>query len=116
MTHRAVNRFKVVKTLAPGRKGALRLAERYGEALVCVRHRVGPEGKLRITTVELVVDETPIHPRAEAIVQVRIGFRDRNARAAAMAAGAVWDAESRLWRMPRGLAHALNLREVYDAK
>ena len=106
-----MSQYKVVKKLAPSRHGALKLAERYGKKLICVRHRVDPTGTTRITTVELVVDRTPIHRREDAIVHVRIGFLDRSSRAAAMSAGATWNRETKLWRMPLGTARALRLEE-----
>lgn len=106
-----VSGYKVIKKLAPSRHGALKLAERYGPRLVCVRHRVDPEGKTRVTTVELEVERTPIHRRDDAWVRVRIAFGDRWARASAMAAGATWDPQEKVWKMPRGVAKALNLEE-----
>jgi hypothetical protein len=106
-----VSRYKVIKKIAPSRQGALKLAERYGPKLVCVRHRIDPEGKTRVTTVELVVERTQIHRRDDAWISVRIGFRDRWARAHAMAAGATWDDQNKVWKMPRGVAKALNLQE-----
>lgn len=41
----AVSSFKVTKKLAPGTPGAQKLLHRFGDALVCVRHRVTPDGE-----------------------------------------------------------------------
>lgn len=106
-----IGQYKVVKKLAPSRHGALKMAQRYGPKLVCVRHRVDPTGTTRIMTVELIVEQSPIRRRNETMVHVRIGFLDRNSRAAAMGAGAIWDPEAKLWRMTLGTAQALGLRE-----
>ncbi|TWO69814.1 hypothetical protein FN976_18530 [Caenimonas sedimenti] len=110
MTSKA-SQYKVIKTMAPSRHGALKLAERFGQKLVCVRHRVDPTGTTRLTTVELVVERTPIHRRSDTVVTVRIGFGDRASRAAAIAAGATWDRDAKVWRMPLRVARALNLQE-----
>lgn len=48
---------RIVKKLAPQAAGAKRLAERFGDALVCVRYRVDAAAGRRYTTVELIVAE-----------------------------------------------------------
>lgn len=65
--------LRVVKKLAVSSRGAIKLAQQFGETLVCVRHRVDSKGEFRYTTVELLVDKAPIRPRVEAMVGVRIG-------------------------------------------
>src|SRR4051812_41936053 len=47
---------RIVKRLSASQAGAIKLARRYGDALVCVRYRHDLQGRLRYTTVELVVD------------------------------------------------------------
>lgn len=107
--HQRMCDLRVIKRLAPDRDGAKRLARRFGSELVCVRHRLSPDGTLRYTTVEMLVECAPIASRAEAIVQIRIGYRDKATRATAMAAGASWDAGRRVWSMPRRVARTLGL-------
>jgi hypothetical protein len=104
-----VAKFKVLKKLAPASPGAIKLAVRYGEALVCVRHRTDPARQTRVTTVELVVDTAPIQHRSEALVAVRLGWGQRALRAAALAEGATWDARAKVWRMPMSVARALGV-------
>ena len=41
----------VIKRMAPGVSGTRRLAERFGQSLVCVRYRENPARGLRYTTV-----------------------------------------------------------------
>jgi hypothetical protein len=110
MKNEATN-LKVLKRLAPSQPGAIKLARLYGDALVCVRHRTDPEGKFRITTVELVVERTPIQPRSEKIVGVKINYGEPELQSVAKAAGATWDKEAKLWRMPKRVATALNLSQ-----
>lgn len=101
--------LRVTKTLGPDRPGAVRLARQYGEALLCVRYRQDPKGLTRFTTVELIVDRVPISTKSTRIVGVRITFNEEELRLRARNAGAKWDKEARLWRMPLSVAHALGL-------
>jgi hypothetical protein len=47
------------RTLAPGQKGAKKLLRQYGAQLVCVRYRYDAERRLRFTTVELIIEQSP---------------------------------------------------------
>lgn len=102
---------RVVKTLAPTDRGAITLAQRYGDALVCVRHRADAAGRLRHTTVELLVQTAPIRPRQVKIVGIETAAHERELRVLIMAAGGTWDAKARLWRLPSRVAGILNLRD-----
>ena len=51
---------RIAKKLAPTQAGAKRLAQQYGDSLVCVRYRVVDKRRCRYTTVELVVDMQPL--------------------------------------------------------
>lgn len=113
----ALARSHVVKRLQPSQAGALKLARRYGETLVCVRYRHDETGRYRYTTVELVVDHAPIHRpqnrrrpvEDDEEVSVFIALRDATKRRAAAANDAKWDPRTFLWRMPRSLARRLRL-------
>ena len=50
-------------SLAPGQNGTKKLLARYGERLVRVRYRYDAERKVRLKTVELIVEVTPWTPR-----------------------------------------------------
>ena len=104
-----ISNLRVTKKLSTTSRGALKLARQFGDALVCVRHRIDEKGECRYTTVELLVDTTTIRPRAEHIVGVRIGVNERSLQMVVRAAGATWDHKARLWRMPRRIAWVLRL-------
>ncbi len=104
-------RHRVAKTLAPDDRGARRYAERYGEALVCVRHRTDARGKVRHVTVELLVESVPIRPRQLSLVALRIDPRRRPLHAMVEAAGGRWDARRGVWHVPRRVAGLLRLTE-----
>lgn len=53
---------RVVKTMAAGEHGTLRWLREHGARLVCVRYRHDPLRIYRFTTIELVVQESPIRP------------------------------------------------------
>jgi hypothetical protein len=108
---------RIVKRLSATQAGAIKLAQRYGEALVCVRYRHDAEGRLRYTTVELVVDLAPIAARADPdeLVMVRLDFNDAQTRQQALANGARWDAQRHLWCMTRRTAKRLRLVRRIDA-
>lgn len=102
-----VAQARVACKLTPAARGALKLAQRYGAALVCVRDRISADGRTRYTIVELRVDSSPIAVWEGRDVGVRIGPFERHLRAAVQAAGARWDPGSKLWRMPRRVATLL---------
>lgn len=108
MKNEATN-LKVLKRFTPNQPGAIKLARRYGDALVCVRYRVDADGLSRITTVELIVERTPIQPRKDKIVGVKINYGEPELQSVVKAAGATWDKEAKLWRMPKRVATALKL-------
>ena len=58
--------MEVRVTLRLGQRGTKKLIERFCDRLICVRYRYDPTGNRRVTTVELVVDESPWKPLAPA--------------------------------------------------
>ena len=105
----------VVKRIAPTRPGAVKLAERFGDRLVCVRYRHDASNRYRYTTVELIVDEGPVKPKPrrtrakDDLVAIQLTPSDAATRKSLYAHGAVWDGHSRLWYLKRTTAKALNL-------
>ena len=89
----------------------MKLTRQFGDALVCVRYRHDGAGKLRYTTVELVVEQTPIQPRASERMLVSIShpIGDRTQRARAMALGAKWDQQEHVWKMSLRVARMLDV-------
>ncbi|MCX7171591.1 MAG: hypothetical protein NTY41_15255 [Proteobacteria bacterium] len=98
----------VIKKLSAGTAGTQRLLARFGATLVCVRYREDASRNRRYTTVELVVDERPGKPSSSL---VRIGYQETSLRQQVMAAGGVWDAQRKLWRLPKAAIRSLGLKE-----
>ena len=108
--------LRVAKTYAPDQNGAKRFAKRYGENLVCVRHRLSDDGQIRHTTVELLVESTPVASRARSLVAIRILPLDKATRTLLLACGAQWMTKQKYWLLPRMVAKNLRLlRHVVSA-
>ena len=103
------SKLRVTKKLATTNRGAIKLAQQFGEALVCVRHRTDAEAKFRYTTVELLVDKVEMRPRQSKMVNIRVNPKEYGLRTVVRAAGAVWDNKVGLWRIPKRVATILRL-------
>lgn len=104
-----VSSFKVTKKPLPGTPEAQKLLQRFGKALVCVRHRVTPDGEARCTTVELVLEQVTIRSRTDQLVGVQVGYADNALQSEVNAAASVWDPALRLWKLPPATARKLGL-------
>jgi hypothetical protein len=90
------------KTLRPGQDGTKSLLDKYGEQLLCVRHRSDDEQRLRHTTVELGVETVPWQSQpltASRMVGVQVGLREVELQRKVKQAGGKWSRERHLWEM-----------------
>jgi len=101
--------LRVARRIAPDRDGAKKLALRYGEQLVCVRHRLNSEGTVRFTTVELLIEQTPVIPTGTRLVAVRLEPGDRPTRSLLLSCGALWDKSRKVWMVPRNIVKTFGL-------
>jgi hypothetical protein len=85
----------------------MRLVERFGSALVCVRYRYDEVRDMRIKTAEIIVDERPgkAAPRLRDTdsVLVQVPFTMKQLRERLKSVGARWLPEEKLWRVRYGL-------------
>lgn len=93
-------------TLAPGQNGTKKLVARYGDRLLRVRYRYDAERKLRLKTIELIIEAVPWTPRERRrrrapgdLVAVRIEFGETDLRARVKEAGGKWLPGRRLWEL-----------------
>lgn len=98
---------RVVKKLPHGAPGTKRLAERFGDRLLCVRYRVDAQTQRRYTTVELLVDVASCRPHGDVLVQVAFGEAELRRRV--KEAGGTWQQTEKLWRLPHAKAKELGL-------
>lgn len=93
--------------LKPGQRGTKRLAEEYGDALVCVRFRYDAATRQRLKTVELIVERTDWEPPPEkftedSLVTVKIAGYETDLRKQIKDAGGKWSPEKKLWYVHYG--------------
>jgi hypothetical protein len=105
----AASKLRVSKKLSTTNRGAITLAREFGDALVCVRHRVDAEARFRYTTVELLIEKAEMRPRQVKMVNIRVHSKEYGLRNVVRAAGAVWDSKVGLWRIPKRVATVLRL-------
>ena len=103
------SKLRVTKKLATTNRGAIKLAQQFGEALVCVRHRTDAEARFRYTTVELLVHKAEMQPRQSKMVYIRVNPKEYGLQTVVRAAGAVWDSKVGHWRIPKRVATVLRL-------
>lgn len=111
-----VRRGRVMKTLRPPQPGTLRLLERFGDGLLCVRYREDPSGLRRFLTVEIIVGvrQTTRARRnsvGRAMFPLQVAPTDRALRAAVKQAGAHWHPAERLWYLPANAIRRLGLED-----
>ena len=102
--------------LKPGQKGAKKLLEKYGDALVCVRYRYDEASGARVKIVELIIKKAKWEPPKkkysdDALVPVHIGFTDIASREKAKAAKGRWDPEAKLWFIRYGKIKGTSLEK-----
>lgn len=108
------------RTLQPGQSGTKKLLRQYGERLMCVRYRYDEAQNVRVTTVELVVEEIPWERQPfkipkHKIVHVKVAYNEQELKQRMKAAGAKWNPKLRTWDVSYGQAEALGvLARVVD--
>ena len=107
----ACEHTRVIKKILANQPGAIKLARRFGQALVCVRYRNNENGSVRYTTVELLVDQAPVRKRTRDadIVALKLVIGEVELRQRIQASGGQWDARALVWRLPRGAVKRLGL-------
>jgi len=93
--------------LKPGQKGTKRLVEEHGDALVCVRYRYDEAQRIRLKTIELIVEKTPWNPPSRKfddndLVPVKIGYDEKDLQETAKTAKGRWNPEAKLWLVRYG--------------
>ncbi len=89
--------------LKPGQKGTKRLVEQFGDKLLCVRYRYDELRGVKLKTVEIVVEERPLHaPRFKDgdVVPVTVAYDETEFREQLRAMRATWDPQVKLWFVP----------------
>jgi hypothetical protein len=112
----------VLKTFQPGALGARRFTARFGKSLVCVRYRHDPGTGARVTTVELIVEDTRVYcrrPKPEGAARsppvpplwVKIGRGEILLRQQVKAAGGIWRYPEMVWEVTPEVVKRFRLRD-----
>ncbi len=100
-------------TMAAGERGTKALVEKYGERLVCVRHRYDESCGRRYKTVELVIEDTVWRPALrhglDDIVYLKLLPDEQRYQRLLRSFGASHDAAQGLWRAKYRHALALDI-------
>ncbi len=98
--------YEIYAHLKPGQKGTMRLVEKYGDSLLCVRYRYDEIRGVRLKTVEIVVEDRQgmgsVRYWDGEIVAVTVPYTAKSLREVLKAAGGRWSPEERLWRVRYG--------------
>jgi hypothetical protein len=111
--------MKAYAHLKPGQKGTLRLYEKYGDALLCVRYRYDEARRVKLKTVELIVDERPLDmPRFQDnnITPVSVAYEEVELREQLRNMRARWDSQIKMWFVPYGLIRGTELESRIMAR
>ena len=91
----------VKKKINAGKPGSKKYLDKYGDRLIAVRYRYSEENRLRLTTVELVEEETkldkPKRIPANKNVKLKINYDEYELRGKIKEAGAKWNREEKYW-------------------
>ena len=108
--------FHIKRTLNPEQPGTKKFVARHGDRLVCVRYRYDTRQRQTITTVELVVDERRWEPDPQRIpphkrLSLKVAYGEVEVGKAIKAAGGVWDAQRKVWKLAYKQVVALGLTD-----
>ena len=106
--------LKTTKKILPGQPGAKKLAQKYGDRLVCVRYKEDSDARQRIKTIELVYGRSPLTPKSHRIpanknVPIRITYGEKGLGILVRQTGGRWDKAEKVWYLPYGQVLALGL-------
>jgi len=111
--------MKAYAHLKPGQKGTMRLKEKYGDALLCVRYRYDEIRRVKLKTVELIVEERPLEIprfRDDDIVPVSVAYDEVELREQLRKMRSRWDGEIKMWFVRYGLIRGTELESRIMAR
>lgn len=108
--------MKTNKKLLPGQPGTLKLLEKYGERLICVRYKYDEIKHKRIKTVELLEEEVNWKKNRNRIpknkiMKLRIEYGEANLSRAVKSLGGRWNKTKKYWQLAYGEVLSLGLED-----
>ena len=113
---------KINRTLLPGQPGTKKLLDKFGEKLVCVRYKYDQNRKMKLKTVEIIVEESPWEMDSERIppnkiLCVQVEKSETYLRNLVKAAGGKWNRSKTAWELSYKEIVELGLTErIIDEK
>jgi hypothetical protein len=108
--------MRIHRTLIPGQPGTKKLADQYGQDLICVRYRYDEKNKERLTTVEIIVDRQKwilnnSKIPANKILNLKIQYGEKELAQQVKSLGGRWDSREKVWKLPLKYVQILRLEE-----
>jgi hypothetical protein len=102
------------RTMMPGDPGSKKWIKQYGDKLICIRYRYDAKRKMKVKTVELIVEEKQHQFNCQKIphnkkVQIRVKYGEIQLGQLVREAGGIWNKDEKVWELPYGQVKALGL-------
>jgi len=102
------------KTMRPGDPGSKKWINQFGEPLVCIRYRYDAKRKMKVKTVELIVEEKPYQFKCRKIphnkqVKIKVKYGEKQLGVLVRNAGGTWNKKEKVWELPYSQVKALGL-------
>ncbi|HVO74737.1 MAG TPA: hypothetical protein VMT35_11985 [Ignavibacteriaceae bacterium] len=96
--------MKIKRTLLPNQPGTKALIERFGKDLICVRYRYDKERNKKVTTAEIIIDETEWKRNekkipSNKIMFVAVSYGERDLADLVKSAGGKWNRGKKAWEL-----------------
>lgn len=97
--------MKIGKVLKPGQAGTKKWVEKFGEDLICVRYRYDTIRRLKLKTVEIIVEQDDWNMNSQRIphnkmIPIQVNYEETNLRKLVKSAGGRWDRDKKVWKLP----------------
>lgn len=98
----------------PGDPGTKKWIKKYGNQLICIRYKYDRIRKMKIKTIELIVEKKEIKNLKtqipwNKIVKIRIKYGETNLGILVKQAGGKWNAQEKVWELKYGEVKTLGL-------
>jgi len=97
--------MKTKRILQAGQPGTKKLVDRYGDNLICVRHRYDEQKKMVHKTIEIIIESRLLLENEKKIlehksVDIRVGYNEVELRSRIKEYGGRWEPQRKVWQLP----------------
>lgn len=106
--------MKTKRILQAGQPGTKKLVERYGDNLICIRHRYDDQKNMMYKTIEIIIESKLCQEINKKIpkyksVDIRIGYNEIELRHRIKECGGRWEPQRKVWQLPYEKVKELDL-------